>query len=77
MRISIFVAISLALGAGSNVLGQGKTAKPLSLPKTIRVQSASPRGKVWAKLSAQEKTLAYHLIQAANAELALRFLDPL
>ena len=73
MRISMPLAISFVLGCVSNVLGQGGDVKPLPLPKTIRVQSAAPRGEVWAKLSPKENLLAYHLIQAANAGRDLLF----
>ena len=73
MRISMLLALSFVLGCVSNVLGQGGDVKPLPLPKTIRVQSAAPRGEVWAKLSSKEKSLAYHLIQAANAGRELLF----
>jgi len=73
MRISMPLALSFLLGCVSNVLGQGGDVKPLPLPKTIRVQSAAPRGEVWAKLSPREKMLAYHLIQAANAGRELLF----
>ena len=69
----MLLALSFVLGGVSNVLGQGGDVKPLPLPKTIRVQSAAPRGEVWAKLSPKEKTLAYHLIQAANAGRELLF----
>ena len=73
MRISMLLALSFVLGGVSNVVGQGGDVKPLPLPKTIRVQGAAPRGEVWAKLSPKEKTLAYHLIQAANAGRELLF----
>jgi dipeptidyl-peptidase III len=73
MRISMPLALSFVLGWVSNVIGQGGDGKPLPLPKTIRVQSAAPRGEVWAKLSPKEKMLAYHLIQAANAGRELLF----
>ena len=73
MRISVLLALSFVLGGGSSVLGQGGDAKPLPLPETIRVQSAAPRGEVWAKLSPKEQMLAYHLIQAANAGRELLF----
>jgi len=73
MRISMLPALSIFLGCVSNVLGQGGDVKPLPLPKTIRVQSAAPRGEVWAKLSPKEKMLAYHLIQAANVGRELLF----
>lgn len=73
MRLSTLLALSLVFGCVSNVLGQGGDAKPLPLPKSIRVQSAAPRGVVWAKLSPKEKMLAYHLIQAANAGRELLF----
>ena len=73
MRISMLLALSFVLGGVSHVLGQGGDVKPLPLPKTIRVQSAAPRGEVWAKLSPKEKMLAYHLIQAANAGRELLF----
>lgn len=51
---------------------QEEPITPLPLPKSIRVESARPRGQVWAKLSAKEKQLAYHLIQAANADSGLQ-----
>ncbi len=73
MRIAIFLALSFVLGCVSIVHGQAGDLKPLPLPKTIRVQSAAPRGEVWAKLSPREKLLAYHLIQAANAGRELLF----
>jgi dipeptidyl-peptidase III len=73
MRISLLLAILLALGTFSSVHGQGGDVKPLPLPKTMRVQSAVPRGEVWAKLSPKEKMLAYHLIEAANAGRELLF----
>ncbi len=73
MRMSMLLALSLVLGWVSNVLGQEGDPEPLPLPKAIRVQSAAPRGEVWAKLSPKEKMLAYHLIQAANAGRELLF----
>ena len=73
MRVSMPLALSFLLACVSNVLGQGGDVKPLPLPKTIRVQSAAPRGEVWAKLSPKEKMLAYHMIQAANAGRELLF----
>jgi dipeptidyl-peptidase-3 len=73
MRISMLPILSLVLGSVSSVLGQGGDVKPLPLPKTIRVQSAVPRGEVWARLSPKEKMLAYHLISAANAGRDLLF----
>ena len=73
MRIAIPLGLSLVFGLVSTSLGQGGDVKPLPLPKSIRVQSAAPRGEVWARLSPREKTLAYHLIQAANAGRELLF----
>src|SRR5271156_4947860 len=73
MRISPPLALSFVLACVSSVRGQGEEVKPLPLPKTIRVQSAAPRGEVWAKLSPKEKMLAYHLIEAANAGRELLF----
>src|ERR1700678_1520565 len=73
MRISMFGALSLVLGGVSAVFGQKGDSKALPLPKTIRVQTAAPRGEVWAKLTPGEKMLAYHLIQAANAGRELLF----
>jgi dipeptidyl-peptidase III len=40
---------------------------PIPLPKQIRVQSSLPRGKVWEKLTPNQKKLAYHLSQAGIA----------
>jgi dipeptidyl-peptidase-3 len=45
----------------------------MPLPKSVRVQSSLPRGKVWDRLSPREKSLAYHLVQAANAGRDLLF----
>jgi dipeptidyl-peptidase-3 len=73
MRISMLLAFAFALGCVSDVLGQGQDVKPLPLPKTIRVQTAAPRGVVWATLTPNEKLLAYHLIEAANAGRELLF----
>jgi dipeptidyl-peptidase-3 len=73
MRISMLLALSFSLGCVAKVFGQGEDAKPLPLPKTIRVQGAAPRGEIWARLSTKEKMLAYHLIQAANAGRELLF----
>src|SRR5208282_6546080 len=73
MRISMLLALSFVLGSVANVFAQGEDVKPLPLPKTIRVQSAAPRGEVWARLSPQEKLLAYHLISAADAGRDLLF----
>src|SRR5580693_4941736 len=73
MRISMLVALSFVFGSVSTVFGQKGDSKALPLPKTIRVQSAAPRGEVWAKLSPKEKMLAYHLIQAADAGRELLF----
>src|SRR5262249_8908031 len=41
--------------------------------KAVRVQSAGPRGQVWDRLSAKEKKLAFHLIQAGRAGRDLLF----
>jgi dipeptidyl-peptidase-3 len=73
MRISSLLALSFVLGGVADVLGQGGDVKPLPVPKTIRVQSAAPRGEVWKKLTPKEKMLAYHLIQAANGGRELLF----
>src|SRR5580704_5634246 len=73
MRIATLLALPFVLVNLSSARGQQAEVKPLPLPKTIRVQSAGPRGEVWAKLSPREKTLAYHLIQAASAGRALLF----
>jgi hypothetical protein len=74
MRISTLLALSFVLGSVSGVLGQsGEDAKPLPVPKTVRVRSAAPRCEVWARLSSREKTLTYHLIEAANAGRAHLF----
>lgn len=47
---------------------------PLPLPKTIRVQSAAPRQKVWESLSPTEQKLVIHLTNAANEGRTLLFL---
>ena len=43
------------------------------MPKTIRVQSAGPRGKIWESLSLNDKQLVFHLTEAANAGHALLY----
>jgi dipeptidyl-peptidase-3 len=48
-------------------------ATPLPLPRTIRVQSAAPRSKVWESLSSTDKQLVFHLTEAAHAGRALLF----
>jgi dipeptidyl-peptidase III len=73
MRISMLLALALILGGVSAAFGQRGDSMALPLPKTIRVQSAAPRGEVWARLAPREKLLAYHLIQAANAGRELLF----
>jgi dipeptidyl-peptidase III len=73
MRNSALLLISFILVTFSSALGQEIPITPLTLPKSIRVQSAAPRGQVWAKLSPKEKMLAYHLIQAASAGRELLF----
>jgi hypothetical protein len=45
MRISMLLALSFVFGCVSNVLGQGGDVKPLSPPKTIRVQEVRPISK--------------------------------
>lgn len=39
---------------------------PLPLPKKIRVESTTPRKKVWETLTPKQKLFAYHLIQAGR-----------
>lgn len=56
-----------------SVSGFGADVKPLPLPKTLRVESAGPRGTVWQKLAPKEKKLAQHLIEASQAGRALLF----
>src|SRR6516164_9853850 len=72
MRFSLLTVFGLFLVC-SCAFCQDEPITPLPLPKSIRVQSAGPRGQVWDKLSPKEKQLAYHLIQAANAGRELLF----
>lgn len=51
-----------------------EAATPLPLPKTVRVQSAAPRQKVWESLSPTDKKLVIHLTNAANAGRSLLLL---
>src|SRR4051794_24364702 len=51
----------------------GTDVKPLPLPKALRVESAGPRGKVWERLSAKQKKLAQHLINASRIGRMLLF----
>jgi dipeptidyl-peptidase-3 len=73
MRNRLLFALLLAAGGGLPAFAADERATPLPLPETVRVQSAAPRGKVWEKLSAQEKHLAFHLTQAADAGRDLLF----
>ncbi len=72
MRLTILLLAGI-LVASSRGFSQEKPIAPLPLPRSIRVESAGPRGQVWAKLSPEEKRLAYHLVQAANAGRTLLF----
>ncbi|HLW66995.1 MAG TPA: hypothetical protein VKS79_16895 [Gemmataceae bacterium] len=72
MRFSVFILLGFFL-VDSRAFSQDEPVTPLPLPKSIRVQSAGPRGQVWDKLSPKEKQLAFHLIEAANAGRDLLF----
>jgi dipeptidyl-peptidase-3 len=72
MRLTMFLLAGI-LVASSRGFSQEESITPLPLPRSIRVESAGPRGLVWAKLSPNEKELAYHLIQAGNAGRTLLF----
>ena len=72
MRLTMLLLAGILVPAARGV-SQEEPITPLPLPKSIRVESAGPRGQVWAKLSPKEKQLAYHLIQAANAGRTLLF----
>jgi dipeptidyl-peptidase-3 len=72
MRLTVLLLAGI-LVAPPRGFGQEEPITPLPLPRSIRVESAGPRGQVWAKLSPKEKQLAYHLIQAANAGRTLLF----
>jgi dipeptidyl-peptidase III len=72
MRFSLLTILGFFLVC-SRAFCQDEPITPLPLPKSIRVQSAGPRGQVWDKLSPKEKQLAYHLIQAADAGRDLLF----
>jgi dipeptidyl-peptidase-3 len=74
MQDRILAVIVLVAAWGPVAAAEGKIT-PLPLPETVRVQSAAPRGKVWDRLTPEQKQLAYHLIQAANAGRDLLFLD--
>jgi dipeptidyl-peptidase-3 len=68
MTVSLVITFSLSAAAAD----EGKiTALPL--PKSVRVQSAGPRAKVWETLSPKDKKLAYYLVEAANAGRDLLF----
>ncbi len=64
---------ALALSIMSISLTTYADVTPMPLPRTLRVESAGPRGKVWDRLSGNEKKLAYHLIQAAQSGRVLLF----
>lgn len=48
-------------------------AKPIPVPTNIRVSSSKPRATVWDSLTEKEKTLAYHLVEAARAGRTILF----
>lgn len=47
--------------------------KPLPLPKTLRIESAKPRGEVWKRLDEKQKKLAQHLFRAGIEGRTLLF----
>lgn len=65
---ALLAASGLCLAAQSE-----NEIKAIPLPKNVRVQTSTPRGKVWERLSPKEKVLAYHLVQAATAGRDLLF----
>src|SRR5947209_8393538 len=65
--------VALLMASGIVWAREDEKAAPVPLPKTVRVQSGLPRGKVWERLSPKEKTLVYHLTQAADAGRDLLF----
>ncbi len=67
------LACIVALLILAPIASAGEEVVPLPLPKTIRVQSAGPRGKIWDSLSTNDKQLVYHLTEAANAGRALLY----
>src|SRR5438270_11233312 len=73
MRNSILIALVSSMFGLPAAVGQEGPVTPLTLPKSIRVQSAGPRGQVWATLSPKEKELTYWLTQAAIAGRDLLF----
>jgi dipeptidyl-peptidase-3 len=72
MLVRIAWALGLVLLMATSGSGR-EEATPLPLPKSIRVQSAAPRERVWQKLAPTEKQLVIHLTRAANAGRALLF----
>jgi dipeptidyl-peptidase-3 len=57
----------LVVGVGTAFGASDAHVTPLPLPKTIRVEGAEPRGKVWERLTPRQKKLAYHLTAAGRA----------
>jgi dipeptidyl-peptidase-3 len=55
------------LGALLSVSCMATTHESLTVPETIRVTSSTPRQNVWNSLTEKEKSLATHLLAAANA----------
>ena len=48
----------------SNSGSCSENISPMPLPKLLRVESASPRKKVWSRLTNKQKQFAYHLMLA-------------
>jgi dipeptidyl-peptidase III len=63
----------LVVGVAAATVAADEPVTPLPLPKTVRVESAEPRGKVWERLTPRQKRLAYHLTAAGRAGRDLLF----
>ena len=74
--MAVLMAVLIGILGGVSVQSLAETkVSPNPLPKTIRIEGAGPRGKIWEKLSSTEKKLVAHLYEAGRAGRVLLFVQ--